>query len=163
MKIFLTGASGFLGNRLLESLVHRDRLSLKILQHRKVVICEDCEIVKGGLSDPEIVSAAVTGVDTVVHVAALTHSHKEDEYFRVNSAGTKNLVKAAEKMGVRRFVYVSSFAAHPQGGSYAVSKLEGEKHVKQSTLSWVIIRPSEVYGDRSSDAINKLIQWIKIP
>jgi NADH dehydrogenase len=47
------------------------------------------------------------------------------------------------------------------GGGYAFSKLKAEDCIKKSGLKWVILRPSEVYGQKTDDSINQLIQWVK--
>lgn len=161
MNILLTGASGGLGQNLLGCLTQQKGLTLRALVHRSPVNFEGCAIVHGDLNDPASLVRATEGVDTVVHLAALTHSNREQDYFRVNVKGSENLIAACAENGVERFVYVSSRAAHPKGGGYAESKLRAEERVKSSTMEWLILRPAEVYGKNSPDAINKLVHWIR--
>jgi NADH dehydrogenase len=47
------------------------------------------------------------------------------------------------------------------GGGYSRSKLEAEQSIKKSGMKWLILRPSEVYGQRAGDSINRLIRWIQ--
>ena len=157
MKILVTGASGFLGKNLLVLLKHEEDLHLSALVHRRVLGVGGCEAVPGDLNDPASLSRAVEGMDMVVHLAALTRSHRKEDYYEINAKGTKNLVNVCVRHKVGRFIYVSSRAAHADGGAYAHSKLLAEDYVKQSDLSWVIIRPSEVYGLDGGDAVYKLV------
>ena len=104
---------------------------------------------------------ALAGVDTVVHLAALTKGKKVSDYFHTNVTGTKNLIDACVGQGVKKILYVSSRAATLDGGGYASSKLKAEEWVRKSGLQWVILRPSEVYGQGEGDSISQLIRWIK--
>ena len=52
-------------------------------------------------------------------------------------------------------------AASLHGGGYSRSKLEAEKRIIESGMQWVILRPSEVYGQRAGDSINQVIHWIQ--
>ncbi|MFQ5716633.1 MAG: NAD-dependent epimerase/dehydratase family protein [Nitrospinales bacterium] len=161
MKILCTGATGGLGRSLVPRLVEQERLRVKALAHRSPLTLDGCEEATGDLNNPESLERVTVDIDTVVHLAALTHTNRRDDYFRVNLEGTRNLLKASVKNGVRRFVYVSSRTAHPKGGGYSESKFQAEELVKKSGLSWVILRPAEVYGEGSPDAINKLVRWIQ--
>lgn len=161
MKVFLTGASGGLGQRLLRYMKGLGNCEIKVLIHNSPVVFSGCSSVKGDLSDFASLVEATNGVDMAVHLAALTHSNSRADYFRVNVDGTKNLLEACVANGVKRFIHVSTGAAHPDGGDYSESKLQAEELVKASGLQWMIFRPSEVYGPDSPDAINKLIKWIQ--
>lgn len=161
MKILLTGASGGIGGALGRRLTESADLEIKAMVHRSLVNIAGCEARPGDLDNPASLARAVDGVDTVVHMAALTTSTRESEYFRINVVGTKNLVDACALKGVKRIIYISSRAASMDGGGYSCSKLEAEECVKSSGLQWLILRPSEVYGQREGDTINRLIQWVK--
>ena len=161
MKILLTGASSGIGSVLIRRLIDCADLEIKAMIHRSLVNIAGCEARQGDLDNPESLARAVDGVDTVVHLAALTSSARESEYFRTNVVGTKNLVDACVLKGVKRIIYISSRAASLDGGGYSRSKLEAEECVKKSKLQWLILRPSEVYGQGAGDTINRLIQGVK--
>jgi nucleoside-diphosphate-sugar epimerase len=161
MKILLTGASGGIGSALVKRLVDCTDLEIKVMIRRSLVNIAGCEARQGDLDNSESLARAVDGVDTVIHMAALTASARESEYFRTNVTGTKNLIDACIQAGVKKFIYISSRAASLDGGGYSRSKLEAEEFVKSSGLQWLILRPSEVYGLREGDTINRLIQWVK--
>ncbi|MBL7020632.1 MAG: NAD-dependent epimerase/dehydratase family protein [Nitrospinaceae bacterium] len=161
MNILLTGASSGLGVALIRRLSNSPDLEIKAMVHRSLVNIDGCEARQGDLDKPELLARAVDGIDTVIHMAALTSSAQESEYFRTNVAGTQNLVDACVLAGVKRIIHISSRAASLDGGGYSRSKLEAEECVKKSGLQWLILRPSEVYGQGTGDTINRLIHWVR--
>ena len=161
MKILLTGASSGIGTHLIKRLVDCADLEIKAMVHRSLVNISGCEARQGDLNNPGLLIRAVDRIDTVIHMAALTSSAQESEYFRVNVTGTQNLIDACVLKGIKRIIYISSRAASLDGGGYSRSKLEAEECVKNSGLQWLILRPSEVYGQGAGDTINRLIQWVQ--
>ncbi len=161
MKILITGASSTLGKNLTLELLKTEQFSIRLLEHRSPTLKENCEIFQGGLQDMDSLDKACSEVNTVVHLAALTHSSSGKAYFEINEKGTKNLIAACKENNVRRFIFVSSAAALEEGGDYGVSKLRCEELVKKSGLAWVILRPSEVYGVKMEEGIGKLVAWVK--
>jgi nucleoside-diphosphate-sugar epimerase len=164
MKILITGASSTLGKNLTSELLKTKRFLIRLLEHRSPVRKENCEVFQGGLQNTDSLGRACSEVDTVVHLAALTHSSSGKAYFEINEEGTKNLISASKNNNIKRFVFVSSAAASEEGGDYGVSKLRCEELVRKSGLDWVIVRPSEVYGENMEEGIGKLVAWIeKLP
>ena len=161
MKLLITGASSVLASRLVAVLLERGKFSLRLLEHRSLARIESCETISGDMTDPESLDRACQGMDGVLHLAALTHSCNNAEYFRVNREGTQNLINACKRKNVRRFVFISSVAASEDGGAYGLSKLESEDRVCESGLQWIILRPSEVYGPQMKEGIGELISWVK--
>jgi NADH dehydrogenase len=161
MNILLTGASSGIGRALIKCLFDYPDLKIVAMVHHSLVNISGCEVRKGSLDSPDLLAGVVDGIDTVVHLAALTRSARESEYFLTNVSGTQNLVDACAFAGVKRLIYISSCTASADGGGYARSKLEGEECVKKSGLQWLILRPSEVYGQEAGDTINHLIHWVR--
>jgi nucleoside-diphosphate-sugar epimerase len=145
--ILITGATGFVGSHVVEAcleqgipvraLVRRAR-DLPPLEGRGVAC------VAGSLEDRASLAEAVKGVESVVHLAAVTKALSKEEFFRVNGAGTRGVVEAVAgaEPRPRRLVYLSSLAAvgPSRGGrpvtrettprpltAYGRSKLEGER------------------------------------
>ncbi|HLC28154.1 MAG TPA: NAD-dependent epimerase/dehydratase family protein [Dehalococcoidia bacterium] len=170
MKILVTGASGFLGSHVAEQLAnegHDLRLLLRRTSSRRFLRGFHFEDAAGDVTDAESLPAAVTGVDAVVHTAGLVKARSEAEFYAVNAQGTANLIAAVEQAApaLRRFVYVSSLAAHgPSAGgaprpaaeppapvsAYGRSKLAGERFLRDSVITGrsVIFRPPVIYGPR---------------
>lgn len=164
--IAVTGASGFIGRRLIERLC-RDGFSVRALMRRRPVQIEtergDLDIVTGSLGDDEAISALIDGADAVVHLAGLIKARTREAFFDVNAGGVRHLASiAAAHEKPPKLVLVSSLAARePTLSSYAASKRSGEEAL--STLGdappWTILRPPAVYGpgDRETLAFFKSV------
>jgi dihydroflavonol-4-reductase len=115
MKVFLTGATGFVGSHVARELAGRGAdLRLLVRKTSRTDNLEGIagETVVGDLREPESLRAAVSGCDAVMHVAAdyrLWVRHPQAMY-AANVDGTRNLLQAARDLGVPRFVYTSSVA-----------------------------------------------------
>lgn len=98
------------------------------------------------MTRPESLAAAVTGCDTVVHLAGSSTPPAGTSLEDVNALGTRNLLAASVGAGVERLIYVSALGASPTAGEYYRSRFQAEDAVLSSGLEWVILRPSVVYG-----------------
>lgn len=167
MKILLTGASGFVGNYLLNQLSDYD-VTL-ILRHNNVV---GYKHRIADLNESIDLSDALNGIDVVIHCAARAHIMNDnslsplDEYRKLNVNATINLARQASSAGVKRFIYLSSIKVNGEStfhnkpfkfddkpnpeDPYGVSKLEAELGLKkiasEQGMELVIIRPPLVYG-----------------
>lgn len=161
MTVLITGGTGSIGKKLTVRLKNSG-FEIRVLA-RKFSAENDngTSYIKGDLKETESLDKAVMGVDAVIHLAGITHTHDSKLYYKINAEGTKNLIKACQKKGVRRFIHISSRAACPEGGAYARSKLMAEKTVKESGLDWTILRPSEVYGTEKREAVSGLINIVR--
>jgi nucleoside-diphosphate-sugar epimerase len=151
-SIFLTGANGFLGRGLIALLGACPGRRIVCLVRRKPI--ESCyrnvEFVVGDLLNVDAYADAMADCNAIVHLAAATGKHAPGEYFRTNRDGTKALTTAAQKMGVRRFLYLSTIAVKFLDKShypYAQSKEQAEMVVQQSGLNWTIVRPTMIFGE----------------
>jgi nucleoside-diphosphate-sugar epimerase len=152
--VFVTGAAGSLGQRLLPVL-QAAGWRTRCLIHRRPVPGAD-ENVDGDLADPESLHGALAGVEAVLHLAALTHARNPKRYDAVNVAGTLALL-ASTPASVTRFVLVSSRAVSPEGGAYSRSKLAAEAAVRATGHPWVVVRLPEVYGAGKSEGVDDMI------
>jgi nucleoside-diphosphate-sugar epimerase len=161
MKFLVTGASSTLATKLVVMLLESGKFSFRLLEHHSKVRMESCETVSGDMNDSESMDHACRGIDGVLHLAALTHSCDDTEYFKINLEGTENLLTACKKNNVKRFIFISSVAASGGSGAYGLSKLRAEELVCNSGLDWNILRPAEVYGPQMKEGIGQLILWVK--
>ena len=175
MRALVTGGQGFVGSHLCERLVaqgHRVRVLARPSSELRHLSGIEVEVVRADVTEPAGLPSAVAGCDVVFHVAGALRGLREQDLFRVNADGTRNLVGAAVAAEPRlaRFVYVSSLAAAGPslGGStprtedmppepltwYGRSKLAGESAVRSvAGLSWTILRPAIVFGPRERDLL----------
>jgi nucleoside-diphosphate-sugar epimerase len=158
-SIFLTGATGYLGSRLLSCLTADGNRRIVCLCRRKPADCPsgNVEFVQGNLLDREDYADAIAGCDTVVHLAAATGKHAPAEYMRINRDGTEALAIEARRAGVQRFLYVSTIAVKFLDKSrypYAQSKEQAEGIVVKSGLRWVIARPTLILGKNAPGLIS---------
>jgi len=151
--VFVTGAGGFIGRALLARLRSRPEWRVKALYRTAPAESEaGVEPVAGDLLSPAAWRGALAGVDTVIHLAALTGRAAPAEYERANVAATRNLLEACKQAGVRRFLHVSTIAAGYADKSYypyAETKARAEALVRESGLDYAIIRPTLVLGASS--------------
>lgn len=155
--LFLTGASGFVGKRLLRLLDGQYFSRVVCLVRRPEALVTagegvEIEIVQGDLLRPETYAERLAGCETVVHMAAVTGKTRRTEMFRVNRDGTKALLDACRAAGVPNFLFVSSIAAKfndVRRYYYAQSKREAESAVAASGLRYTIVRPTAIIGPGS--------------
>ena len=115
MKVFITGATGFLGSHVARVLAGQGadlRLLVRTSSNLKNIEGLRAETAIGDLRDPASLEKAMSGCDTVFHVAADYRLWVRDpaEMYRSNVEGTRALLDAARKNGIRRIVYTSSVA-----------------------------------------------------
>jgi dihydroflavonol-4-reductase len=116
MKAFVTGATGFVGANLTRALLadgHEVRALVRAGSDRRNLAGLPVEIAEGDLGDWEQLTEQMAGCDAVFHVAAhySLWAHDSRSIYRVNVAGTENVLAAAEAAGVGRVVHTSSVAA----------------------------------------------------
>ncbi len=153
--VLITGASGGLGGRVLGA-VRAEGWRARALVHSRPTPEAD-EEVKGDLTVGASLEGTVEGVSAVVHMAAVTHARRPGKYLSINRDGTAALLAAAQRAGVRRFVYVSTRAISADGGAYSRSKRAAENEVRTSGLEYVILRLSEVICAGSKQGADAVI------
>jgi NADH dehydrogenase len=115
----------------------------------------------GDLLRPATYIPYIKGIDTVVHMAAVTHTNDINKYYRVNCEGTSQLLKVCRSHSVNRFIFISTRAISPDGGGYSRSKLTAERYVQESGMDWIILRIAEVYGISGDRGINAVLNQIQ--
>ena len=116
MKVFVTGAAGFIGQHVVRLLRERgDRVCafLAPTESSAPLAGLDCEEVRGDIRDLPTLVTAMQGHDAVIHLAAIYKLWMKDyrPMYQVNVEGTRNVLEAARRTGVSKVVYTSSIAA----------------------------------------------------
>ncbi|MDA0974121.1 MAG: NAD-dependent epimerase/dehydratase family protein [Bacteroidetes bacterium] len=152
-KIFITGVTASLMKGLLFRL--REEGHQIIGLSRQDTLLSGITVIKGDLQDPSAWQQEVLTCDMIIHGAAVTHSHKESDYFKVNLEATKTLLSLCRPE--QGFVFLSSRTAGPDSGAYGRSKWEAENHIRSHHERHLILSPSEVFGVAKGEGIEKLI------
>jgi nucleoside-diphosphate-sugar epimerase len=171
-KVFITGASGFIGRALA---AHYRSIGAEV-GGIDLTANSEWGVVAGDITRPEDWAAQLQGVDLVIHTAAVvSNTASMDVAWRVNVKGTADLLKACAAARVARFVQLSSVAAYgfdfddevsedqplrPMGNTYVDTKIAGEHAVLachgSGAMDCTIIRPGDVYGPGSRP-------WVILP
>jgi uncharacterized protein YbjT (DUF2867 family) len=145
--ILLTGGTGFVGGHVLSALRASGR-PVRCLVRKPEKAKLDCEVVQGDMTDPESLRRAVDGVEAVVHLVAIRQG-KDEQFERIMSQGTRDLLAAAKDAGVGRFVHMSALGTTEDSKDlvpYYGAKREMEQAVEGAGIPYVIFRPSFIFA-----------------
>ena len=182
--VLLTGASGFLGQHLARELLATGAqvraLSRRVETDRALAALGTIP-VRGDVTDPASLAAAMQGIEAVFHAAADTSTWRPNNaaQTRTNVGGAANLLAAAKAEGVSAFVHTSSVAAYShlvhgtlredvveRGGeswiNYERSKFLAEQAVRESGLPFLIFQPSHVFGPGDTHNWSRLIRLVDL-
>jgi NADH dehydrogenase len=149
--ILVTGGTGFVGPHVVHALRARElpvRVLVRDAGRGARATAWGAELAEGDVTDAASLRAAVTGVETVVHLVSIIKGQRSD-FERIMVEGTRNLVAAAKDAGVRRIVLASALGLSEQTKDavpYFAAKWEMERAVKESGIDYVIFRSSFVFG-----------------
>jgi nucleoside-diphosphate-sugar epimerase len=174
-RLALTGGTGFIGQHLLRALTRRG-YQVRVLLRRPTMLPADCtSAVIGDIARPQNMSSALADVDAVIHSAGLSAAasgRPEDDYRALNVEATIGLARAAQRAGVRRFVFLSTIRAQagtsdprvltedlePQPtDAFGRSKLAAEQGLAEVGLDWVALRLALAYGPGVTGNMARLI------
>ncbi|WP_095098485.1 NAD-dependent epimerase/dehydratase family protein [Pseudomonas sp. Irchel 3A5] len=183
MKILVTGATGFIGNALLHKLVTEPEYQVTGSTRQQSPEPSVASLIQVGTANAATDwSAALQGVDVVIHVAAhlATRGSSLEELRRTNVDGTLTLARQALSAGTQRFIFISSVGVNGSTthhapfneislpaptDDYARSKLEAEQALQKllhgTAMDLVIIRPPLVYAGHAPRNFAKLMQWVR--
>ena len=166
MKILVTGATGFVGPKIVHALRAQDR-DVRVLVRRPERASQlagwGAELATGDMTDAASLRAALDGVTHVVHLVAIIQGRPAD-FHRVMTEGTRSLVAAAKEQGVERFVLMSALGTSDtsaQAVPYYAAKWAQEQELVGSGLTYTIFRPSFVFG-RDGGALPLFLKQVKL-
>lgn len=167
MAVLVTGAGGFVGNNVVRRLVQQGRpvramvRSAEKAKSRLSDVANQVEFVEGDVTKRGTLDALMRDVSEIVHTVAIPMERGEQTYEEVNFQGTVNIVDAAERAGVRRFINISQNGARPDHFSrFLRSKGKAQEYLASSPLEWTALRPSVIFGaqDEFFNAFARLIR-----
>ena len=154
MKVFLTGATGFVGSHILRRLLQEGH-QITALVRKKGRLFHDAaptnvKEVEGDINQSDLANS-MRGCDAVINLVGIIYELGSATFERVHHEGTRNLVRAAEQNGVKRFIQMSALGARPMNASaYHATKFAAEEEVRKSGIPWVVLRPSLIFGPGSA-------------
>ncbi len=183
MKVAITGAAGHLGAALLQELCSRNISVKALIRGEDSRACEGLpvEIVKGDILEPDVLKSLLKDCDCVIHSAALISVNGDPAglVHRTNVEGTRSVIENALKMGIKRFIHISSIHAFQQkpsletldenripinekGFAYERSKLAGQQialSANREGMEVIVIHPTSIVGpyDHKPSLVGKVL------
>ena len=163
--ILVTGATGFVGRRVVAALAAEGR-SVRALvhsaSHAHALPDYQGDTVEGDVLSPATLEMACDGVDAVIHLAAVIRERRAASYQQINNQGTQNILAAAEAAGVRKFVHASTVGATSDPDvPYLYSRWMAEQEVERSVIPHTIVRFSVGFGE-GDEFFNTIAALVKV-
>lgn len=179
MHALITGASGFVGGALLRRLVSNGHRVRALVRGEPPTASPEgpVEWVRGDVTEPASLGAALSGVEVVFHLAGIRRAPVREAFFEVNAGGTRNVCDASWRSGARRLVLVGSLAAtgpsrpdrpHVESDPFAPEEWYGESKAEAERIAFglggrlevTVARPPRILGpaDRENLVFFKLVK-----
>ncbi len=150
MKVFLTGATGFVGRNMLSHLLkdgHSVRMLVREPQKAVELPRSNVEYVAGDVVSGAGLDEGIKGCEAVIHLVGIIVEKGANTFDAVHHRGTRNVVEAARRGGIQRFIQMSALGVRADGvAAYQTSKWKGEEAVRNSGIPFCILRPSLIFG-----------------
>jgi NADH dehydrogenase len=150
VKIFVTGAAGFVGREVVRQLLaagYKVRALVRDPKRARKVLSETVELYQWDVTRPEGIRQGMTGCQAVVHLVGIIFETGGATFEEIHVQGTRHVLEAARDEGIRRFIHMSALGTRPDARSrYHQTKHRAENLVRESGLDWTIFRPSVIFG-----------------
>lgn len=165
MLVLVTGATGFLGRRVVQALLdqhHQVRCLVHTPGRERMFSDGSVDVHFGSVLDPHALAAAFYDLDAVIHLVAIIRQRRGATFDQVNRQGVANVVVAAKEAGVQHFLHLSAIGAtNNPSYPYLYSKWQGEQEVINSGLPYTILRPSLMFGP-GDEFLNTLAALVRV-
>lgn len=164
--ILVVGGTGFVGSAIVRELASRGAKVAVLTRDPGRAKARfpglDVDLRAGDVTDPDSLPRALAGAETIVGCQQFPNSPIENPrkgytFDRVDAEGTENVLRAARDAGVKRYVYLSGVGAAPSGRHWFRAKWRAESAVRESGLTYAVIRPTWVYGP-DDNSLNRFLR-----
>ncbi len=168
MKILITGATGFIGRHLIETIAGGkagiSKKQITCLVRKKSQFLDDLKIksIVCDLNDKESVLRCTKSFDVVVHLAGVVNTPSKKEFYEKNVIATKNIIDACKENKIRKIIFASTAVVTSSvKGPYSQSKVDAEKLIKNSGIDYTFLRIALVYGKGDTKNVGGIINLVK--
>lgn len=162
MNIFLTGSTGYVGKRILSTLINSNYTVSVLLRNESVNKIPDqfmpnLRIIKGDVANPDSYAGKLSDCDAIIYLPGLIREFPKRgiTFKQIHFTSVKNIIDSANREGVKRFLLMSANGVKPNASTqYLRTKYDAEEYLKQSGLRWTIFRPSVIFGDENKKVKN---------
>jgi NADH dehydrogenase len=152
VKILITGGTGFVGTNIVKRAIEKGtQLKCLVRSEKKARTLKDfgVETIEGDILQPETLDAAMRGVSGVIHLVGIIAEAGDSTFERIHFEGTKIVVDAVKKAGIKRYIHMSALGVRAGALSrYSQTKWQAEDYVRSTDLNYTIFRPSVIYGKK---------------
>lgn len=150
MQVFLTGGTGFVGRNMLKRLLgegHTVRALVRDPQKSSQLAQDKVTLIAGDVVEGTGLEEGLRGCDAAIHLVGIIAEKGKNTFEAVHHAGTRNVVEAAKRAGIKRFIQMSALGVRADGhAAYQTTKWRGEEEVRKSGIPYCILRPSLIFG-----------------
>jgi len=163
-RILVTGATGFVGNAVVESLSKHGYAPVALVREgSEQKLHHDAEVIHGDILDKASLLKALDGIYAVIHLVGIIREvpRKAITFENMHTYATKNIVEACVEKGIKRYIHMSANGTRADAVSnYHITKQQAENEVKKSGMEYTIFRPSLIYG-KDDSFINMLAGYMR--
>jgi len=151
-RIFVTGATGFVGHAVVRTLLAHGFLVRCLVRPGSEALLkgfESIDRVPGDVLEPDGLPPSVEGCSAIIHLVGIIRERRASgvTFDRLHTQATANMLGVAREAGVKRYIQMSAVGTRPGAVSrYHRTKWQAEEVVRASALDWTIIRPSLIFG-----------------